>query len=116
MTNRKYSLLLDDTFSFITAIVFAANWKRLTIQHYVRKYRAAVIIVRKSVPVSSFIQFCFFGRPLVYLHFVSIPFRFIVGFMNRKKPKCDKNFYVSWNLNLAMFPGHLHVCLYMLSV
>lgn len=49
------------------ADVFASNYKRLVVQRYAKKYRAAVAIVRK----------------------------FIIGFMNRNKPKCAENIYVS---------------------
>ena len=48
------------------ADVFASNYKRLMVQRYVKKYRGAVAVVRK----------------------------FIIGFMNRNKPKCDENIYV----------------------
>ena len=47
--------------------VFATNWKRLQVQRYVAKYKKAVFVVRK----------------------------FIIGFMNRSKPKCEENIYVS---------------------
>jgi len=49
------------------ATLFATHWKRLTVQRYVRRYKAAVIVVR----------------------------RFISGFMHRHKPKCPENIYVS---------------------
>ena len=49
------------------ADVFASNYKRLRVQRYVKKYRIAVAVVR----------------------------RFIIGFMNRNKPKCEENIYVS---------------------
>ncbi|XP_064392805.1 unconventional myosin-Ic-A-like isoform X2 [Halichondria panicea] len=45
--------------------VFATNWKRLQVQRYVAKYKKAVFVVRK----------------------------FIIGFMNRSKPKCEENIY-----------------------
>ncbi len=51
------------------ADVFASNYKRLMVQRYVKKYREAVAVVRK----------------------------FIIGFMNRNKPKCAENIYVSIN-------------------
>ncbi len=47
--------------------MFAKHWKRLVVQRYTRRYKAAVIVVRK----------------------------FIVGFMTRLKPKCEENIYVS---------------------
>ncbi len=47
--------------------VFVTNWKRLQVQRYVAQYRKAVYVVRK----------------------------FIIGFMNRRKPKCEENIYVS---------------------
>ena len=49
------------------ANTIAANYKRLMVQRYVKKYRHAVAITRK----------------------------FIIGFMNRNKPKCPENIYVS---------------------
>ena len=49
------------------ADVFASNYKRLTVQRYVKKYRGAAAVVRK----------------------------FIFGFMNRNRPKCADNIYVS---------------------
>ena len=49
-----------------TAIIFAKHWKRLVVQRYVKRYKAAALIVRK----------------------------FIIGFMNRNKPKCEDNIYV----------------------
>ncbi len=49
------------------ADVFASNYKRLQVQRYVKKYRTAAAVVRK----------------------------FIFGFINRNKPKCADNIYVS---------------------
>ena len=57
---KKFRALRD------AADVFAANYKRLRMQRYVKEYRGAVGVVRK----------------------------FIIGFMNRHKPKCAENIYV----------------------
>lgn len=48
------------------ACVIAAHWKGLATRRYVKRYRAAVAVTRK----------------------------FIIGFMNRNKPKCEENIYV----------------------
>lgn len=47
--------------------VIAAHWRGVTTRRYAKRYRAAVAVTRK----------------------------FIIGFMNRNKPKCEKNIYVS---------------------
>ena len=46
--------------------VIAAHWRGVVTRRYAKRYRAAVAVTRK----------------------------FIIGFMNRNKPKCEKNIYV----------------------
>jgi hypothetical protein len=59
------------------ACVIAAHWKGLATRRYVRRYRAAVAVTRK----------------------------FIIGFMNRNKPKCEQNIYVSEKINNVNIPS-----------
>ena len=63
---RKYIARKKYLIMRAAACVIAAHWKGLATRRYVKRYRAAVAVTRK----------------------------FIIGFMNRNKPKCEQNIYV----------------------
>lgn len=63
---RKYIARKKYLVMRAAACVIAAHWKGLATRRYVKRYRAAVAVTRK----------------------------FIIGFMNRNKPKCNQNIYV----------------------
>ena len=63
---RKYIARKKYLIMRAAACVIAAHWKGLATRRYVKRYKAAVAVTRK----------------------------FIIGFMNRNKPKCEQNIYV----------------------